>query len=124
MLLLRLQKKSENIKNLMKNNFNARAVSEELKQYDDLLKLFSGVQGEYHRKLDNDQKKADDVWLDEVDQKVFTFKHSVHNYLQENREVLSRRSGSSRKTKSQAQVLVLSLESMENQLRSKLLMKK
>ena len=84
----------------MENKFNVRAVSEKLKQYDDFLKLFSGVQGEYHGKLDDDQQKADDFWFDEVDQKIFTFKHSVHNYLQENERVMSRRSGSSRKTKS------------------------
>ena len=83
-LLLRLQRKSENIKILMENKFNVRAVSEEFKQYDDLLKLFSGVQSEYHRKLDDDQQKADDFWFDEVHQKIFTFKHSVHNYLREN----------------------------------------
>ena len=100
MLLLRLQRKSENIKNVIENKFNVRAVSEGLKQYDDLLTLFSGVQGEYHRKLDDDQQKADDFWFDEVDQKIFTFKHSAHNYLRENEEVMSRRSGSSRKTKS------------------------
>ena len=84
----------------MENKFNVRAVSEKLKQYDNFLKLFSGVQGEYHGKLDDDQQKADDFWFDEVDQKIFTFKHSVHNYLQENERVMSRRSGSSRKTKS------------------------
>ena len=83
-LLLRLQRKSENIKILMKNKFNVMAVSEEFKQYDDLLKLFSGVQSEYHRKLDDDQQKADDFWFDEVHQKIFTFKHSAHNYLREN----------------------------------------
>ena len=53
-LLLRLQRKSEDIKNLMENKFNVRTVSEELKQYHDLLKLFSGVQVEYRRKLDDD----------------------------------------------------------------------
>ena len=99
-LLLRLQRKSENMRNLMENKFSVRAVSEEFKQYDDLLKLFSGVQGEYHGKLHDDQQKADDFWFDEVDQKIFTFKHSVHNYLRENEEVMSRRSGSSRETKS------------------------
>ena len=99
-LLLRLQRKSENMRNLMENKFSVRAVSEEFKQYDDLLKLFSELQGEYHGKLDDDQQKAVDFWYDEVDQKIFTFKHSVHNYLQENEEVMSRRSRSSRKTKS------------------------
>ena len=71
-----------------------------MKQYDDLLKLLLEVHGEYQGKLDDDQQKADDFWFDEVDQKFFTFKHSVHNYLRENEEVMSRRFGSSRKTKS------------------------
>ena len=38
-LLLRPLRKSENIKNLMESKFNVKEVSEELKQYDDLLKL-------------------------------------------------------------------------------------
>ena len=93
-LLLRLQTKSENMKNLMKNMFIIRAVSEELKQYDDLLKLFLEVQGEYNRKLDDDQQKLQekDFWFDEVDQKIFTFKHSLHNYMRKIEEVMSRRS--------------------------------
>ena len=65
----------------MENKFSVRAVSEEFKQYDDLLKLFSGIQGEYHGKLDDDQQKANDFSFDEFDKKIFTFKHSVHNYL-------------------------------------------
>ena len=44
----------------MEDKFNVRAVSEEFKQCDDLLKLFSEVQGEYHGKLDDGQQKADD----------------------------------------------------------------
>ena len=99
-LLMRLQRKSQNIKNLMENKFNVREVSEELKQYDDLLKLFSGIQGEYHGKLDDDQQNVGDSWCDEVDQKIFTFKHFVNNYLRENEEIMSRRSESSRNSKS------------------------
>ena len=53
-LLLRLQRKSENIKNLMEIKFNVRTVFKEFKQYNDLLKLFSGVQDKYHGKLDDD----------------------------------------------------------------------
>ena len=65
----------------MESKFSVQAVPEEFKQYNDLFKLFSGVQGEYHGKLDDDQWKADDFWLDKVNQKIFTFKHFVHNYL-------------------------------------------
>ena len=44
----------------MENKFNVRAVYVEFKQYNDLLKLFLEVQGEYHGKLDDEQEKADD----------------------------------------------------------------
>ena len=122
-LLLRLHRKSENIKNLMENKFNFRAVSEEFKQYDDLSKLFSGVQGEYHGKPDDDQQKADDFWFDEVGRIssplsiLYTIIcEKMKRSCQEGLEVLE-------KLNHQAQVLVLSLESLENQLRSKLSMK-
>ena len=46
------------------------------------------------------QQEADDSWFDEVDQKILTVKHSVHNHLLENEKVMSRRSGNSSKTKS------------------------
>ena len=98
-LLSRLERKSENIIGLMEK-LNVRAISEEFKQYEDLLKLFLDVHYEYHGKLEESQQEADDFWFDEVDQEIFTFKHSVINYLQENEEVMSKRSGSSRKTKS------------------------
>ena len=42
----------------MENKFNVREVSEELKQYNDLLNLLPGLQGKYHGKLDKDQEKA------------------------------------------------------------------
>ena len=42
-LLSRLERKSENINGLMEKKLNVRAISEEFKQYDDLLKLFLNV---------------------------------------------------------------------------------
>ena len=83
----------------MENKFNIREVSEVFKQCNNLLKLLSWVQGEYHVNLDDDQHKADNFWFGKVDQKIFTFKHSVHNYLRENEKVMARRSGISKKTK-------------------------
>ena len=44
----------------MEDKFSVRAVSEEFKQYDDLVKPFSEFQGEYQGKLDDGQQKADD----------------------------------------------------------------
>ena len=51
-LLSRLERKSENINGLMEKKLNVRAISEEFKQYDDLLKLFLDVHYEYHGKLE------------------------------------------------------------------------
>ena len=84
----------------MENKFNASAVSKEFKQYNNLLKLFSGVHSEYHRSLIDGQQKTDDFSFDKGDQKVFAFKHSVYNYLRENEEVMSKRSEVLEKTKS------------------------
>ena len=72
-LLLRLQMKSENIKNLTENKFSVRVASEEFERYDNLSKLFPGVQSEYHLKLDNNQRKTDDSWFNEDGQAIFHF---------------------------------------------------
>ena len=62
--------------------------------------------------LEDDEKLADEEWFEEVDERVFTFKHKVYNWLKEAetersaKKVYSKKgskstsSGSSRKTKS------------------------
>ena len=84
----------------MGNKFNARGVSEDFKQCYDFLKMFSEVHGEYHGKLDDNKQETYDFCFDEVDQKTFTFRHSVYNYLKGNEEFISRGYRSSRKTNS------------------------
>ena len=38
---------------------------------------------EYCSLLENDEKLADEEWFEEVDERVFTFKHKVYNWLKE-----------------------------------------
>ena len=123
-LLLRLQRKSENIKNLIENKFNVRAASEELKRCDDLLKLFLGAQGEIMESLMMNSRKLMIFGLMKLIKKSSPFSilciiicEKMKRSSQEDLEVLE-------KLNHQAQVQVLNLECLENQLRSKLIMKK
>ena len=97
--LSRLQRKSENINTLIQSKLNVQTVNEEFNQYDDLLKMFLDTRYQYHSKLVDFQQIEDSNWFDEVDQNIFTFKHLVHNYIQDNEESCSRKSSKSSKSK-------------------------
>ena len=87
-------------------------VEEALAQFDYIFKQLLLVHQEYHSLLEDDEKLADEEWFEEVDERVFTFKHKVYNWLKEAeteqsaKKVYSKKgskstsSGSSRKTKS------------------------
>ena len=92
---------------------NVVAVSEEIARYDYIFKQLLLVHEEYHSLLDEPDKCNDDEWFEEVDERVSTFKHKVHNWLNDaevEQGYSSRRSskigsksassGSSRRTKS------------------------
>ena len=38
---------------------------------------------EYYSLLENDEELADEEWFEEVDERVFTVKHKVYNWLKE-----------------------------------------
>ena len=44
---------------------------------------------EYCSLLENDEKLADEEWFEEVDERVFTVKHKVYNWLKEAETELS-----------------------------------
>ena len=98
-LLSRLQKKSENINELIKSRLNVRTVNQEFNQYDDLLKLCLDTHYHYHSKLEDSQQRDNNSRFDEVDQIVFTFKSFVHNYIKGNDENCSRKSSKSSQSK-------------------------
>ena len=98
-LLYRLQRKYENISTLIQSKLNVRIVNEELNQYEDFLKMFLDTHYQYHNKLEDFQQIEDDNWFDEIDHNIFTFKHLVHNYIQDSEENRSRKSLKSSKSK-------------------------
>ena len=87
-------------------------VEETLAQLDYIFKQLILVHQEYHSLLEDDGKLADEEWFEEVDERVFTFKHKVYNWPikaeteQSAKKAYSKKgskstsSGSSRKTKS------------------------
>ena len=58
-------------------------VEEALAQFDYIFKQLLLVHQEYHSLLEDDEKLADEEWFEEVDERVFTFKHKVYNWLKE-----------------------------------------
>ena len=98
-LLSKLQRKSENIITLIQIKLKVRTFNEEYNQCYDLLKLFLDIHYQYHSKPEASQQIEDGNWLDEVDQNIFTLKHLVHNYIQDNEGNRSRKSSKSSKVR-------------------------
>ena len=108
----RLVRQSGTIEDLMYSSKNYVTVEEALAQFDYIFKQLLLVLQEYHSLLEDDETLADEEWFEEVDERVFTYKHKVYNWLKEAeteqsaKKAYSRKgskstsSGSSRKTKS------------------------
>ena len=60
---------------------NSTAVQEELNQLDDLFKLVEGI-SERLKDVD-DEVDADDQWFEQLDEKAFSFKHTIHCWLKD-----------------------------------------
>lgn len=50
------------------------------------MKPFLGINKEHHSTMGDKKQELDDHWVNEEDQEVFTFKHSAHNFLQEDQD--------------------------------------
>ena len=107
----RLVRQSGPIEDLMYSSKNYVTLEEALARFDYIFKQLLLVYQEYHSVLRDDEKLADERWFEEVDERIFTFKHKVYNWLKEAETELSAKktyskngskstsSGSSRKTK-------------------------
>ena len=103
-LVSRLLKKSSEIDDLMYSYHNSITVKEELAQLNDMFKMLVDIHKGFGK---IDKEYIDDPWLDDIDQKVFSFKHKLHNWLKErekehkkNHSSRSRTRSSSSKSKS------------------------
>ena len=106
-LVSRLLRKSSKIDDVMYSYQNSITVKEELAQFNDMLKMLVDI----HQEVEQiDKEYTDDIWFVDIDQKVFSFKPRVHNWLQEeekehkrNHSSRSSTGSSSSKFKSSAQ---------------------
>ena len=56
-------------------------VEKEIAQFDYIFEQLLLVHQEYHSLLDEEEKPTDEEWFEEVDERVFTFKRQVHNWM-------------------------------------------
>ena len=83
----RLLRRSSVIQHLMYSAKNMVTVEEEIAQFDyifkQLLLVHQGINQGYQSLLAEEEKPTDEEWFEEVDERVFTFKHQVHNWLRD-----------------------------------------
>ena len=100
-LVSRVIRKSSEIDDLMYSFQNGIAVKEVLQQLNDMFKMLV----EIHEELQNtDDQYTEELWLEDIDQKVFFFKHKVPNWLREveEQDITGRSSKSSSRSSSKS----------------------
>ena len=80
----RINRKISDIDVLLYTHDDDVTVKKELQQHNDVLKLIDEVNQEMTELNDN---YTGDMWFSDIDDKVFSFRHRIHNWLKE-REVL------------------------------------
>ena len=82
---------------LLYTHENDTTVKEELQQLNDVFKFIEEVNQEM---IELDDNYTEDKWFSEIDDKVFAFKHRIHNWLKEGERLVKfeRKSKSSRKS--------------------------
>ena len=77
-LVSRLLRKSSKIDDLMHSYQNSITVKEELSQLNDTFTMLVDIHEEFEK---IEKEYTDDIWFGDIDQKLFSFKHKVHNWL-------------------------------------------
>ena len=79
----RLLRLSGAVEDLMYSSKNQVAVEEEMAQLNFVFKELQQVHQEYQSLLSEVEKVDDEDWFEEVDERVFAFKHKVHHWLKQ-----------------------------------------
>ena len=79
----RLLRQASVTEDLMYTYKNMVTVEEEIAQYDYILKWLLLAHEEYHSLLKKPDKCNNGEWFEEVDKRVFRFKHKLHNWLKD-----------------------------------------
>ena len=102
-LVSRIIRKSSEIDVLLYSHQNDVTVKEELAQLNDIFKLIEDINQEM---IELDDDYTEELWFTDIDEKVLSFKHKVHNWLREGDEIQriekKSRSSSSRSTSSKS----------------------
>ena len=64
----------------MYSHQNSITVKEELAQLNNMFRMLVEIHEEQE---EIDEEYDDEIWFDDMDQKIFSFKHKVHNWLKE-----------------------------------------
>ena len=127
-LVSRIIRKSSEIDDLMYSYQNATTVKEELAQLNDIYKLIVEIIDEM---TEIDVNYSKELWFAKFDEKIFSFKHKVHNWLREGQNGAKREtgskssgsraksSGSSRSTGSRSSRMSSKEKTMQEKLRGK-----
>ena len=83
-LVSRIIRKSSEIDVLLYCHQNDVTVKEELVQLNDIFKLIEGINQEM---IELDDDYTEELWFIDIDEKVFSFKDKVHNWLREGNEI-------------------------------------
>ena len=125
-LVSRIIRKSSEINDLLYSYQNATTVKEELAQLNDIYKLIVEINDEM---TEIDVNYSEELWFAEIDEKVFSFKHKIHNWLREGENGAkrgrgskssgsrSKSSGSSRSTGSRSSRMSSKEKAMQEKLR-------
>jgi len=90
-LTRKLLRQSGEINELLLSDNNYTTVKEQMVLFNDVFQMLVEV---YQEVNDLSEDQTDWNWFEEIDEKVFIFKHRVNNWLQEAAEVRSKSSGS------------------------------
>ena len=85
-LVSRINRKMSNIDALLYTHENGVTVKEKLQQLNDLFKLIDEINQEM---TELDENYTEDMWFSDIDDKVFAFKHRIHNWLKEGEKLLT-----------------------------------
>ena len=96
-LVSRVNRKMSDADVLLYTHENDTTVKEELQQLNDVFKLIEEMNQEM---IELDDNYTEDMWFSEIDDKVFAFKHRIHNWLKEGEKLVKfeSKSKSSRKS--------------------------
>ena len=113
-LVSRIIRKSSEIDVLLYSHQNDVTVKEELAQLNDIFKLIEDINQEM---IELDDDYTEELWFTDINEKMLSFKHKVHNWLRERGEIQriekKSRSSCSRSTSSKSSSTLSSSKSLK-----------